>query len=132
MVRRKHPLARHLEEQKIVEAIRAAETRTTGRILLVLSDRTRGDIMDVAMRAFEKLRLHQTKHRNNVLFFVVPAKREFAVVGDAEIHNKLGQDFWNQLAAEMSEKIKAEDLTTGVVYGVQQVGRELASRFPPA
>jgi uncharacterized membrane protein len=132
MVKRKHRLSRHVDEEKIVEAIRAAEARTTGRILLVLSDPTRANIIDAAMRTFGKLRLHQTKHRNNVLFFVVPAKREFAVVGDAAIHHKLGQDFWNQLAAEMSEKIKAEDLTSGVVYGVGQVGRELDSHFPQA
>jgi uncharacterized membrane protein len=130
MVTRKHRLAKHIDEEKIVQTIRAAEARTTGNILLVLSDGTRGDIMDAAARAFEKLRLHQTNQRNNVLFFVVPAKREFAVIGDAAIHHKLGQGFWNQLAAEMSEKIKAKDLTDGVVYGVEQAGRQLASHFP--
>jgi uncharacterized membrane protein len=130
MVTRKHRLAQHVDEERIARAIREAEKMTSGKILLAVSDPTRGHVMEAAKRAFTRLRMHQTHHRNAVLFFVVPSAREFAVYGDAAIHEKLGQTFWDRLAASMSERIKAQDLSAGIVHGVEQVGRELAAHFP--
>jgi uncharacterized membrane protein len=130
MVTRKHRLAQHVDEERIARAIQEAEAATSGKILLVLSDRTRGYIMEAAKKAFARLRMHHTHHRNAVLFFVIPSAREFAVYGDAAIHKKLGQVFWDRLAAAMSERIKAHDLSAGIIYGVEQIGRELAAHFP--
>lgn len=130
MVKPKHHLARHVAEDRIADAIRAAEAQTSGKILVTLSHHSRGDIIAAAMRAFARLEMHRAHQRNNVLFFVAPEQREFAVVGDAGIHKELGQSFWEQLARSMSEKIKAQDLTSGLVYGIEQVGRELATHYP--
>jgi uncharacterized membrane protein len=131
MVARKHRLAHHVSEAQVAAAIREAEAKTSGRILLVLSDH-RGDTLKAAARTFERLRMNEAHHRNNVLFYVAPGRREFAIVGDAGIHEKLGQRFWDDLAAAISERIKSADLTSGIIYGIQHVGRELTNHFPIA
>ncbi len=130
MVKPKHHLARSVDEDQIAAAIRAAEARTTGKIVVMLSPHYREDIVAEAMQAFAKLDMHRSHQRNSVLLFVAPSKREFAVVGDAGIHQKLGQSFWDQLARSMSQKVKAENLTRGLIYGIEEVGRELAAHFP--
>lgn len=130
MVRSRHRLARHVSEDQIAEAIRSAEARTTGKIAVTLAHHAGADIMADAYAAFAKLEMHRTDHRNNVLFYVAPERRTFAVIGDAAIYEALGQGFWDALAEAMSEKIRSEDLTGGMVFGIDRVGRELANRFP--
>jgi uncharacterized membrane protein len=71
-----------------------------------------------------------TPHRNAVLFFVVPGRRKFVVLGDAGIHEKVGQEFWEQVTAAVSEKFRAGDLTGGLIHGIQKVGEQLARHFP--
>ena len=48
-----------------------------------------------------------TKDRNAVLFFVVPARRKFVVLGDSGIHEKVGQEFWHHIVRTVSEKVQA-------------------------
>lgn len=130
MVRGKHRLAHHVAEDQIATAIKAAEANTTGKILVTLAHHTGPDILPAAYKAFVRLEMHRAGKRNNVLFFVAPERREFAVVGDAAIHDALGQRFWDELVLAMSEKIRSADLTHGLVFGIERVGRELATHFP--
>jgi uncharacterized membrane protein len=132
MVRARHRLARHVAEDPIAAAIRASEAHTTGKILVTLAHHRGADVMAAALAAFVKLEMHRADHRNNVLFYVVPERREFAVVGDAAVHDALGQDFWDDLVRAMSERIRSEDLTRGIVFGIERVGGELTARFPKA
>ena len=128
----KHYLARHVDEDKIAEAILDAEARSTGVIVVELSPRARGGVRKAAERSFERLRLHRSPHRNNILLFVVPSRREFAIVGDAGIHSKVGQEFWDRLAAVVGQDIRNADLTTGLVRGIEEIGQQLAAHFPRA
>jgi uncharacterized membrane protein len=132
MVKQKHPLAGHVDENAIAAAIRDAESRTTARILVALEHGTGDDILGAAARAFKRLKLHRGDHRNSALFFVVPARRQFAVFGDAKLHERVGQPFWDGLAAEMAARIRSHDLTAGLVFGIEAIGRALAEHFPKA
>ncbi len=123
-------LARHVDEGRIAAAIQAVEAQSTGKILVTLAPHFWGDVRRAAERAFKRMRLSHAPHRNNILFFVVPSRREFVVLGDAGIHQKVGQDFWHAIAGAVREKIKAEDLTSGLVHGIHTVGKELAQHFP--
>ena len=64
------------------------------------------------------------------LFFVVPGRRKFVVLGDVGIHEKVGQDFWEHVTAAVSERFREGDLTGGLVHGIQKVGEQLARYFP--
>ena len=72
----------------------------------------------------------RTRDRNGVLFFVVPARRKFVVLGDGGIHEKVGQEFWDRVVAVVSEKFKTGDFTEGLVRGIEEVGEQLATHFP--
>jgi uncharacterized membrane protein len=71
-----------------------------------------------------------TKDRNAVLFFVVPARRKFAVLGDSGIHERVGQEFWDHIAGVLSERFHEGDFTEGLVAGIKEVGDQLAGHFP--
>jgi uncharacterized membrane protein len=65
-----------------------------------------------------------------VLFFVVPSRRKFVVLGDCGIHERVGQEFWNGIAAAVSEKFREGDFTGGLVQGIEKVAEQLAAHFP--
>jgi uncharacterized membrane protein len=64
------------------------------------------------------------------LFFVVPSRRKFVVLGDRGIHEKVGQEFWNQIASAISEKFREGDFTGGLINGIEEVGKQLSTHFP--
>jgi uncharacterized membrane protein len=74
--------------------------------------------------------MDRTAERNGVLLFVVPSRRTFVVLGDEGIHAKVGQEFWDSVAAAMSARFKEGDFTGGLVLGITEVGRQLAEHFP--
>jgi hypothetical protein len=106
-------LAQHVDKAAIERAIEAAELQTSGQIRVSLAPHFWGDVRRTAERAFERMGMTATPHRNAVLFFVVPGRRKFVVLGDAGIHEKVGQEFWEQVTAAVSEKFRAGDLTGG-------------------
>lgn len=130
VTRRQYSLARGVDEEKIAAAIRDAEAHTTGIIVVELSPHARGGVRKAAERSFARLRLHRAPHRNNILFFIVPSKREFAIIGDAGIHEKVGQEFWERLAAAVGRDIREADLTAGLVRGIVEIGQQLNAHFP--
>ena len=89
-----------------------------------------GNVRRTAEKAFVRMGMTATAERNSVLFFVVPSRRSFVVLGDTGIHAKVGQEFWDAVAAAMSARFKAGDFTGGLVLGISEAGRQLAQHFP--
>lgn len=129
MVTRKQ-LLRIIDQAKIKEAIRKAEIQTSGEICVSVAPLFWGNVQKAAEKAFVRMGMTRTKDRNSVLFFVVPSRRKFAVLGDSGIHEKVGQDFWNQIANAVSERFREGNFTAGLVAGIDAVGEQLAAHFP--
>ncbi|PYS02165.1 MAG: hypothetical protein DMG12_14340, partial [Acidobacteria bacterium] len=89
-----------------------------------------GSIEKAADKAFLRMNMTRTRDRNGVLFFVVPARRKFVVLGDRGIHEKVGQEFWDRVVAVVSDKFREGDFTEGLVRGIEEVGEQLATHFP--
>jgi uncharacterized membrane protein len=123
-------LIRRLDVKRIEDALRAAEKRTSGEIRVSVSPFFWGSVRKAAERAFVRMGMTATKARNGILFFVVPSRRRFVVLGDEGIHAKVGQEFWEKIAAAMSAKFRAGDFTGGLVDAIAVVGEELARHFP--
>jgi uncharacterized membrane protein len=119
-----------IDRDKVQGAIESAERRTSGEICVSVAPLFWGNIEKAADKAFVRLGMTGTKDRNGVLFFVVPARRKFVVLGDRAIHERVGQEFWDSVAAAVSEKFREGDFTGGLVKGIEEVGEQLATHFP--
>jgi uncharacterized membrane protein len=119
-----------IDKHRVKQAIQRAERRTSGEIRVSVSPPFWGDVRKAAERAFDRLGMTATRHRNAVLFFVVPARHKFVVLGDCGIHEKVGQEFWQNIACALSENFKHGDFTSGLVAGIEAVGENLARYFP--
>jgi len=119
-----------VDRERIKNAIKAAEHRTSGEICVSVSRLFWGNIETAADKAFVRLGMTRTKDRNGVLLFVVPSRRKFVVLGDQGIHERVGQEFWESVAAIISGKFREGDFTGGLLNAIEKVGEELATHFP--
>jgi len=55
------------------------------------------------------------------------------VLGDEGIHARVGDEFWQAVAARMAARFRVHDWTGGLVDGIQEIGERLATHFraPP-
>src|SRR5215468_2721751 len=128
MTRKK--LLQIIDRERIKSAIQAAEHRTSGEICVSVAPFFWGNIDKAARKAFERMGVARTKQRNGVLFFVVPSRRKFVVLGDTGIHERVGQEFWHRVVAVVTERFRDGDFTGGLVRGIEEVGEQLTSHFP--
>ena len=119
-----------LDEQEIVAAIAAAEKKTSGEIRVFVSHKQLDDPVAAAQHAFDQLGMTKTRERNGVLIFVAPKARKFAVIGDAGVHERCGDEFWRELAAEMTTHFRQAEFTSGILHAIQKAGELLAKHSP--
>jgi uncharacterized membrane protein len=119
-----------IDHTKVVAAIGAAESRTSGEIRILIARGKAEEPVSVAEKHFERLGMTQTAERNGVLIFLAPKSHTFAIVGDTGIHRKCGDEFWRDVAASMEQHFKRGEFTQGLVNGVERAGELLAQHFP--
>jgi uncharacterized membrane protein len=125
-----HRLLEIIDDDRIRAAIVAAEKQTSGEIRVSVSRFFWGDVRHAAEKAFARLGMRATRERNGILFFVVPSRRRFVVLGDEGIHQKVGQDFWDRLVGAMSGDFRAGKFNEGLERGIGECGRLLGVHFP--
>lgn len=118
--------------ERVRDAVRRAESRTSGEIRVHLDDTIVEEVLDHAAFVFEELGMHRTKDRNGVLIYVSVAQRRAAVIGDAGIHERLPQGFWNDTLRVILQEFKAGRFADGLCLGVERTGERLREHFPRA
>jgi uncharacterized membrane protein len=120
-----------VEHDRIVQAIREAESKTSGEIrVFVQRGKLNGDPLVAAQKKFHQLGMHNTCDRNAVLVFVAPRAHKFAVVGDKAVHEKCGEQFWQRLVEGMRMHFQTEKFTHALLEAIAEIGKVLASHFP--
>jgi len=126
----KHFLDR-LEHDRIAAAIRNAEEKSSGQIVVFITHRRPKDALALARKSFRKLKLHRTQKRNGVLIMVAPAAQKVAIYGDAAVNTKADNAFWAEVIRQMQPDLKKGEFTAAVIGAVEKVGSVLATHFPP-
>ena len=121
---------RFLDEARVSAAIALAERSTDAPIAVFVAPHFWGSVRLTAQRSLDRRGLTRSPGRNAVLFFIVPSRREFAIVGDDGAHLAVGQPTWDAIAAALRERLATGDPTDGVVRAIEEIGRHLAHHFP--
>lgn len=120
-----------LDQQRIVEAIGAAERATSGEIRVHVQPRaTGGELRQVAERTFERLGMTKTALRNGVLLFIASEENRFVILGDKGIDEKVPASFWYEIANRLTERFKNGEFTDGIVEALTAAGEQLKEFFP--
>ncbi len=120
------------EEQKlqIKNAIRVAETNTSGEIRVHVEKHCKEDVLDRAAYIFEKLEMHKTELRNGVLFYLAIEDQKFAILGDAGINQKVPDNFWDEIKEDVISNFKEGLFAKGLSEGIVKAGEQLKAHFP--
>jgi uncharacterized membrane protein len=120
-----------LEHDRIVHAIRDAESKTSGQIrVFIQRGKVNVDPLIAAQKRFHRLGMQKTPDRNAVLIFVAPRAHKFAVVGDKAIHEKCGEELWKRIVEKMREHFRNENFSHAIVDAIRETGDALAAHFP--
>ena len=120
-----------LEHDRIVQAIRDAEAKTSGQIRVYIQrGKVLGDPMKTAQERFHRLGMHATPEQNAVLIFVAPRTHKLAVIGDKGIHEKCGEELWERLIHRMRGDFQTEEFSHAIVEAIKEIGIALATHFP--
>lgn len=119
-----------LDQPRITAAIGTAEDRTSGEIRVHIQPKSNGDIRVIGERTFERLGMTKTELRNGVLLFIASEEQQFVILGDKGINDLVPPDFWDAIAANLTNCFREGRLTDGIVDAIHAAGEELARDFP--
>lgn len=114
----------------LVEAIKTAEDHSTGEIRIHIDSTTEGNNAEIAFEVFKKLCKDQTAERNAVLFHVNFEQHYLTIIGDAGIHAKVHQNFWDRLHDKITLEFVKGNYFEGLKNAVLETGLELKKHFP--
>lgn len=119
------------DEQQVVDAIRAAELRTSGEIRVVITSRRVLRPERHAWKLFDRLGMRNTKHRNGALIVVFDRRKRFVIIGDTGINGQVDPSFWNRIAGEMGRLLREGRRVEALASAIQAIGDALATHWPP-
>lgn len=118
------------EQQQIVHAIHLAELKTSGEIRVHLEEKCADNAYGRATQLFTSLKMDKTELHNGILIYLAVVDRKFAIIGDAGIHEKVQQHFWDTIKDVMMAHFRNEDFTGGLIAAIQSAGEQLQQYFP--
>ncbi len=114
----------------ILSAIKKAEMNTSGEIRVHVDRHCADNVLDSAAFWFQKLKMHETKDRNGILFYLAHEDHKFAILGDAGINQKVNDDFWNSLCSQMENAFKQGEFAPELARVILSCGEQLKAYFP--
>lgn len=118
------------EEKKIIEAIRSAEGRTSGEIRVHIQKTLALPVYEEAAKVFLQLGMHKTDLKNGVLLFIVPTKKQFAILGDSGINQLVPENFWADCKDSIHTHFSKGQFCKGICDTLDKIGEKLAHFFP--
>ena len=118
------------EKLQIINAIREAETNTSGEIRVHIEKYCKNSVLDRAAYVFKALEMHKTRLRNGVLFYLAVEEQKFAILGDAGINQKVPENFWEDIKKEMAAYFQNGKIPEGLSAGILRAGEQLKQHFP--
>jgi len=118
------------EEQEIVNAIKTAETNTSGEIRIHIEATSKTAPFERALEVFGELEMQKTEQRNGVLLYIAVNDHQFAICGDEGIDTVVADDFWDCTRDIMASHFKNGHFKEGIVAGILNAGEQLKQFFP--
>ncbi len=122
-----------IDTKQIEQAIAHLELQTSAELRVVVERKVKVKTASAKVRAeqlFDELKMHQTEQRNAVLIYLSFKPRFVAVVGDEGIHQKVGDNFWQDVYNAMKAQCQSGQFTQAICNGIQEVEKQLTKYYP--
>jgi uncharacterized membrane protein len=120
---------------RISNKIKEQEKLTSGEICVSIKETKPflnrwSDIQSLAEKEFYRLGIHKTRDKTGILIFMLLKERQFYILADEGINNKVDPDTWDTLRNNMKEKFSRGEFCRGIIFGIEEIGKVLSKHFP--
>lgn len=120
---------------RISNKIKEMEKFTAGEIAISIKIKKsflekRKTLKQLALSEFIRLGINQTKDKTGILIFIVLKEREFYILADSGINEKVEPNTWNKIKEIMEGYFHRGQFCKGLLTAVEEIGNILAKFFP--
>jgi uncharacterized membrane protein len=120
---------------RITNKIREYETLTAGEICVSIKEhktflQRRKSVSDLAKQEFTRLGIGKTRDKTGILIYIILEERQFYVLADSAINDKVTEDTWHKIKDEIQEFFVKGMFAKGILHGVEATGKVLSEHFP--
>jgi uncharacterized membrane protein len=120
---------------RISYKIKEAEKKTAGEICVTVREHRhlrnrKKSVKELAQNEFLRLGIGKTRDKTGVLIFILLEGRQFYILTDTGINEKVPQSTWDKIKDEMQNMFINGEFCKGILYGINEVGNILALHFP--
>ena len=120
---------------RISNKIKQAEKTTAGEICVSIKEhksffQKRKSVRQLAEEEFFKLGIDKTRDKTGILIFILLENRQFYMLADKGINEKVEPKTWDAIKDEMQKMFLKGNFGKGIIHGVEEVGRILSTYFP--
>jgi uncharacterized membrane protein len=119
----------------VADVIKETETKTSGEIRVAIRQKRSKkevglSVEQLARREFVHLGMMKTKERTGILIFILLEAKEFFILADEHINQKVAPRSWDSVAEAMATQFAKKEFREGLLNAVRAVGDHLATHFP--
>jgi uncharacterized membrane protein len=118
------------DQQRIMQTILEAEKNTSGEIQVHLENSSKKPVLQRTAELFDILHMKKTAQRNGVLIYLAVEDKQFAIIGDVGINQKVPPGFWDEIKSHMEILFRDGRFTDGLCDGIRMAGEQLGKHFP--
>ncbi len=120
---------------RISNKIKQAEKTTAGEICVSIKEhmsflQKRKSVRDLAEEEFFKLGIDKTRDKTGILIFILLESRQFYILADKGINEKVEPSTWDTIKDEMQKMFLKGNFCQGIIHGIEEVGKILSANFP--
>jgi uncharacterized membrane protein len=119
----------------ISDAISKAEKTTSGEIRVSAREKKpflkrKKTIDELAKEEFFRLGMDKTRDKTGILIYLLLSHKQFHILADTGINEKVEENTWHKIKDEMQEKFRQGFFREGIILGIEKVGEILSRHFP--
>ncbi|MFC1482928.1 TPM domain-containing protein [Candidatus Margulisiibacteriota bacterium] len=118
------------EEKQIIDKIKKIESTTNTEIRVHLATKKVKNVGIDAHETFERIGMMKTKERNGIMMYINLRNKEFVVIGDEGIHQRLPKHFWQDMVDAVQIEFKKGKFTEGIINAIEKLRTPLEKFFP--
>ncbi|MEP0862246.1 MAG: TPM domain-containing protein [Ignavibacterium sp.] len=120
---------------RISNTIKDVEKKTSAEILVVIKERRnffekQKSIRELAETEFQKSGITATKEKTGVLIFILLTDKQFYILADKKISDKIEQKILDNIANQMSNTFRSGNFSKGIIDCINAMSDILSKHFP--
>ncbi|MCL5028091.1 MAG: TPM domain-containing protein [Bacteroidetes bacterium] len=120
---------------RISNKIKETEKITAGEICVTIKEhrhflKRKKSIRELAEEDFFRLGIDKTKDKTGILIFILLEGRQFYILADSGINEKVPEATWHIIKDEMQNMFIKGEFCKGILFGIDEVGKILSKHFP--